>query len=326
MSDRGGGGRVLLADIGGTNARFAVLSGRELGPIVHIPVAGHARFTDALGAYLARHPLGPIDAAVLAVAGVVAGERCALTNNAWVVDAAELRTGFGIGSVRLINDFEAIAWALPHFAVVDVRRLGGGAADADAPKAVLGPGTGLGVAAYVPDRGGLVLRSEGGHATLPCVSPREDAVIAVMRRSFGHVSVERALSGPGLENLYRAIAALDGVTVPPRNAADITRAARDGECPVSRAALDMFCALLGDVAGNLALTFGARGGVYIAGGIIPRLCDELLRSAFRTRFEAKGRMRSYVEPIPVYVVMHEDPAFVGLRALAEAALRPAKPV
>jgi glucokinase len=325
MSDSGGA-RVLLADIGGTNARFAVLDGRELGPIVHIPVAGHPRFADALGAYLARHPLGPIDAAVLAVAGVVAGERCALTNNAWVVDAAELRDGFGIGGVRLINDFEAIAWALPHFSPIDLCRIGGGTADAEAPKAVLGPGTGLGVGAYVPDRGGLVLRSEGGHATLPGASSREDAVIAILRQSYGHVSIERALSGPGLENLYRAIAALDGVTVPARSAAAITRAACDGECPVSRSALDMFCALLGDVAGNLALTFGARGGVYIAGGIVPRLCDELLRSTFRTRFEAKGRMRNTVEPIPVYVVMHEDPAFVGLRALAETALRPANQI
>lgn len=316
-----GGGRVLLADIGGTNARFAVLAGRELGPVAHVAVAGHARFTDALAAYLAQRADGPIDAAVLAVAGVVAGERCALTNNPWVVDAAELRARFGFGSVRLVNDFEAIAWALPHFASDALCRIGGGGAVAGAPKAVLGPGTGLGVGAFVPGQGGLVLRSEGGHATLPGASSREDAVIALLRQSFGHVSIERALSGPGLENLYRAIAALDGVTVPARSAADITRAACDDECPVSRAALDMFCALLGDVAGNLALTFGARGGVYIAGGIIPRLSDELLRSAFRTRFEAKGRMRSYVEPIPVYVVMHEDPAFVGLKAFAEAALQ-----
>jgi glucokinase len=325
MSDRGGD-RVLLADIGGTNARFALLAGGELEPAVHIPVVGHGRFTDALGAYLAQQARDPIDAAVLAVAGVVAGERCALTNNAWVVDAAELRAGFGLGSVRLVNDFEAVAWALPHFLPGDVRRIGGGEVDTDAPKAVLGPGTGLGVGAYVPDRGGLVLRSEGGHATLAGASAREDAVIAVMRQWFAHVSTERVLSGPGLENLYRAIAVVDRVTVPARSAADITRAALDGECPVSRAALDMFCALLGDFAGNLALTFGARGGVYIAGGIIPRLCDELLRSGFRDRFEAKGRMRSYVEPIPVYVVTHKDPAFVGLRALAETALRSANPV
>lgn len=314
--------RVLLADIGGTNARFAVLDGNRAGPIAHIPVADHARFTDALAAYLRSTESG-IDAAVLAVAGVVAGERCALTNNPWVVDAAELCSTFGFAGVRLINDFEAIAWALPHFAAADLLRIGGGAPEPGAPLAVLGPGTGLGVAAFVPAiGGGSVIRSEGGHATLAGASPREDAVIAQLRQKFGHVSAERALSGPGLENLYTAIAALDGIAVPQRSAAAITDAARSGLCAVSRAALDMFCALLGDVAGNLALTFGARGGVYIAGGIIPRLCDDLVRSAFRTRFEGKGRMRSYVEPIPAHVVMHEDPAFVGLAALAQAMLYP----
>jgi glucokinase len=317
MSDRGGDKRVLLADIGGTNARFAVLDGAELGPVAHIPAAGHAAFADALRTYL-EIAGGRIDAAVLAVAGVVSGERCALTNNPWVVDAAELRAAFGFSRVRLINDFEAIAWALPHFPARDLVRIGGGDPAPDAPLAVLGPGTGLGVAAYLPQGGGRVLNSEGGHATLAGSSPREDAVIAHLRQRFGHASAERALSGPGLENLYHAIAALDGVAVPARDAAAISKAARSGECPVCRAALDMFCAMLGDVAGNLALTFGARGGVYIAGGIVPRLNEELVRSAFRTRFDGKGRMRAYVEPIPVNVVMHQDPAFVGLKALAQA--------
>ena len=316
MADRGGGRRVLLADIGGTNARFAVLDGAKLGPVAHVPAAGHALFADALGAYRDSAG-GRFDAAVLAVAGVVAGERCALTNNPWVVDAAELQTTFGLSHVRLINDFEAIGWALPHFPARELFRIGGGEPVADAPLAVLGPGTGLGVAAYLPQGGGRVRNSEGGHATLAGNTPREVAVVAHMRGRFGHVSAERALSGPGIENLYQAIAAIDAVAVPARDAAAISQAARAGECPVCRAALDMFCALLGDVAGNLALTFGARGGVYIAGGIAPRLAEELVRSAFRTRFEEKGRMRTYVEPIPVSVVMHKDPAFVGLKALAQ---------
>jgi glucokinase len=317
MSDRGGGNRVLLADIGGTNARFAVLHGGELGPVAHIEAAAHAAFTEALAAYLDTAG-GRFDAAVLAVAGVVKGERCALTNNPWVVDASELTAAFGFARVRLVNDFEAIAWALPHFPAQDLVRIGGGDPAAGAPLAVLGPGTGLGVAAYLPDGSGRVLNSEGGHVTLAGATPREDAVIAHLRQRFRHVSAERALSGPGLENLYKAIAALDGVAVPARDAAAISKAARAHECPVCRAALDMFCALLGDVAGNLALTFGARGGVYIAGGIVPKLNEELVRSAFRTRFEEKGRMRAYVEPIPVSVVMHKDPAFVGLKALAQA--------
>ena len=175
--------------------------------------------------------------------------------------------------------------------------------------------TGLGVAAYLPQGGGRVLNSEGGHATLAGSSPREDAVIAHLRQRFGHASAERALSGPGLENLYHAIAALDGVAVPARDAAAISKAARSGECPVCRAALDMFCAMLGDVAGNLALTFGARGGVYIAGGIVPRLGGYFEQSPFRRRFEAKGRFSAYVAAVPTCVILAETPALRGLATL-----------
>src|SRR5579875_2164586 len=202
-------GNVLLADIGGTNARFAVMKGRELGPITYVPAAGYERFVDALKAYLDKQSeRGAIKSVVLAVAGVVAGERCALTNNSWVVDAAELRAAFGFSNVALINDFEAIAWSLPKLAGADLCQIGGGAPARGAPMAVLGPGTGLGIGAYLPDASGLVLRSEGGHATLPGTFPREHAVIATLWQWFGHVSAERALSGPGLQNLYRAIAAL----------------------------------------------------------------------------------------------------------------------
>jgi len=188
--------------------------------------------------------------------------------------------------------------------------------------AVLGPGTGLGVAAYVPDqKQAFVLAGEGGHITMPSGSAREDAIIAHLRQRFEHVSAERVISGNGLENLYRAIASIDGSIVPNRGAADVTRAALGGTCEVSRAALDMFCAMLGDVAGNCALMFGARGGVYIAGGIITRICDYLPRTQFRARFEAKGRMRAYLEAIPVYLILYEGAALIGLRALAARARR-----
>jgi glucokinase len=182
---------------------------------------------------------------------------------------------------------------------------------------VLGPGTGLGVAAYIHgDRGDFVLGSEGGHATLPSASSREDAIIANLRAQFGHVSAERVLSGPGLENLYRVIASLDSQTVAQWTAAEIIEAALANRCAVSQAALDIFCGLLGGVAGNLALSFGAQGGVYIAGGIAPQLRDYLPQSQFRSRFEAKGRLTSYLKPIPTYLVLHDDPAFVGLQFLA----------
>ena len=308
----------MLADVGGTNVRFALLTGGRLDPIEHMAVRDHQRFADALALFMERQTeRATIRSAMLAVAGVVEGERCALTNNPWVVDAAELRARFGFTGIHIVNDFEAIAWSLPHLTRNDLRAVGGREPRAQAPMVVLGPGTGLGVAAYVPrEIGGFVLGSEGGHTTVPSGSLREDAIIEKLRQRYGHVSAERVLSGHGLENLYRAIALIDALTVPERTAAEITQAAVEESCATSRAAVDMFCALLGEVAGNFALSFGAQGGVFIAGGIAPYLRDYLPRSPFRSRFEAKGRMKQYVEPIPVYLILHDDPAFIGLQSLA----------
>lgn len=308
--------RVLLADVGGTNVRFAVLTGDVPSPIVHLAVNDYERFMDALAAFMAKQDAA-IHGAILGVAGVVEGDRCALTNSRWVVDAAELRARFGFARVRLINDFEPIAWALPQLAADDLRQVGGRDLVPGAPMAVLGPGTGLGVAVYVPRKqGGFVMRSEGGHATAPSGSPREDAVIEILRKKFGHVSAERILSGHGLENLYSAIASVDAVVVPARSSVEITQAALVGSCAISRTALDMFCAMLGEVAGNFALSFSAQGGVFLAGGIISHIRDYLPRSQFRARFDAKGRMGRYVEVIPAYLILHDDPAFIGLRSLA----------
>jgi len=183
---------------------------------------------------------------------------------------------------------------------------------------VIGPGTGLGMAGLL-GRGGdmTVIATEGGHATLPTTTPREDAVIAHLRGRFGHVSAERALSGPGLENLYAAIAAIDEAAVASRSAAEITRLALDRSCATCRAAVDMFCAMLGTVAGNLALMFRARGGVYLAGDIVPRMADYLAQSEFRARSEAKGRFRDYVRSVPTAVIVNPDAAFLGLKSLAE---------
>lgn len=310
---------VLLADIGGTNARFAVLADGVVGPIAHMAVSDHDNFSAALGAYLGnRADVARIDSAVLAASGIVRDNRCALTNNSWVIDAAELRSSHGLSRVRLINDFEAVAWSLRGLSPDRLLALGGRPSPAEAPCAALGPGTGLGMAASIPlATGQLVLSSEGGHATMAGGSLREDAVIAYLRQRFGHVSAERVLSGSGLENLHDALAALDGAAVPRRRAADIMRAGIEGSCPISRAAIDMFCAMLGSVAGNLALTLGATGGIFIGGGILRRMPDYLARSAFRARFEDKGRFRTYLEAIPAHLILDEDVAFIGLRLLAE---------
>jgi glucokinase len=307
--------RFLLGDIGGTNARFALLDGAALGPTRSVAVEDYPRFDQAVAEFLGRAGAAPLSGAVLAVAGAVENNHASMTNSRWVIDAAALRSAFGFDRIRIVNDFEATAWSLPHLVATDLLAIGGGERVAQAPAVVLGPGTGLGLACFVPG-GSIVVSTEGGHATLPGMSRREDAVIAHLRERFDHVSAERAVSGPGLANLYQALGALDGADVPMRSGIEITDAALNGSCVFCREALDMFCAMLGTVAGNAALTFGGRGGVYIAGGITPRIADYLARSQFRARFEAKGRFRPYVAAIPSSVIMHPEPAFIGLRWLA----------
>jgi glucokinase len=310
--------QILLADIGATNARFALLRrGEDIGPVRTLAVADYPQFTDAVAAFLAGEGAS-LAGAVLAVAGPVEGERAVMTNCPWVIDAAELRRMLDVPTVRVINDFEATAWSLAALEPSHVAPVGAGRAIAGAPMVVLGPGTGLGLACHVPRaEAPLVIATEGGHVNLAASTPREDAVVEWLRGRFGHVSAERALSGQGLENLYRAIAALDGAAVSARDATAITQQGVAGTCPVSRAALDMFCAMLGTFAGNAALSLGARGGVFIAGGIAPRILDYLLKSELRARFDAKGRLRAYMEAIPLNVIVHADYAFIGLKALIE---------
>jgi glucokinase len=306
----------LLGDIGATNARFALLASGTVGAVKSFDVAKFTRFDGAVAAFLQDHgQQSQLDRALFAVAGPVEGNRCVLTNRSWVVDAREFHETFGL-EARIINDFEAVAYSLPSLAAADVARIGGGSAEVAAPMAVLGPGTGLGVACLVPGTGNrLVIPSEGGHATLAGANDREDDIIKHLRNRFGHVSAERLVSGDGLENIHRAIVELDGIALEPRSAADITKCALDDDCPVARHALATFCAFLGSFAGNVALTFGARGGVYIAGGISPRIVGFLNQSEFRDRFEAKGRLRPYLEAVPTYVIVHPAAAFLGLRSL-----------
>jgi len=314
MSDR-----VLLADIGGTNARFALLDDGVIGPVEHLKVADFPTVADAINTFLARRPAGSPIAAVIDIAGPIERNRGMLTNSHWVIDGTELASGFGLTTAKLLNDFEAVGWALPALLPDDLYPLGGGQPVGGAPMLVIGPGTGFGAACYLPNDGRpAVVVTEAGHATLPATTEREAQVLAEMRRHFSHVSIERGLSGMGIENIYRAIAAVDGVTVPARDAAAITHAALDGSCTTAHATLDMFCAWLGAVAGNLALTFCARGGVYIAGGIPPRFPDHMAQSAFRRQFESKGRYEAYLRGIPVHIVTKPDISFLGLKSFFEA--------
>lgn len=310
---------VLVADIGGTNARFALVEkGREVA-VHNYAVADYPTPSDAIRAFLAsvgkrRLP----SAAALAVAGPVTGGHGELTNGAWRLESAALEHDTGIARIQLVNDFAALAKSLPFLSADDLYAIGGGQAALGSPRAVLGPGTGLGVAAFVPTDSGIVLPTEGGHVTLPAENEREAEILAFLRNRFGHVSAERVLSGAGLESLYEAIRMVDGFGGEPRPDADeISARALSGNCPASLATLKTFCAMLGGFAGNVALTVGARGGIYIAGGIVPRFPEFLAASDFRERFEAKGRFRDWLAPIPTFVVTHRYPAFPGLLAMLE---------
>lgn len=312
----------LLADIGGTTARFALQRGnRPAERFVALRGKDYPDLAAAVRAYLEHcGPLRPPRQAAFAIASPVDGDRVEMTNSPWSFSIRALRRRLGLERLLVVNDFTAVALAAPRLSRRSLVKIGPGAAARGAPIAVLGPGTGLGVSGLIPAGGGWVpLAAEGGHVTLPAADDRESEIVARLRRRFGHVSAERALSGPGLVNLYVAIAELEGRPAPLDDPAEITRRALDGGSPLCAAALTTFCAMLGGCAGDLALTLGARGGVYIAGGIVPRLAEAFARSPFRRRFEAKGRFADYLAAIPTFVVTHRSPAFLGLRALLDAA-------
>ena len=311
----------LVGDIGGTNARFGLVS--PDGAVLHSGIFAAADFADiaaALRSYLEQRGELPMPrTGALAIAAAITGDHIRMTNHPWSFSVAALRDELGLERLIAINDFTAVALSLPRLSPADRLPVGGGEPVAGTPIAVLGPGSGLGASGLVPTSSGWrALTGEGGHQTMAPASERENGVLQVMRRHFDHVSAERVLSGPGLVNLYNSLAALDGVPAAQYTAAQITdpeTASRDTLCQEATA---MFCAMLGTVAGNLALTLGAQGGVYIAGGIVPRLGARFVESAFRERFEAKGRMRTYLAAIPCYVVTHPLPAFLGCAAALAA--------
>jgi glucokinase len=311
----------LVGDIGATNARFGLVS-RD-GTVLHWrshTCENYPTIDAALAEYLGeRGGLPAPRQAAIAVASPVTGDLVAMTNHPWRFSVAALRVHFGFERLEVINDFTAQALALPHLAADQRLMVGGGSTAPGAPLAVLGPGSGLGVSGLVPCGAGWVaLTGEGGHATMAPASDRESAVLDHMRRRFDHVSAERLLSGPGLVNLYGTLAEIDRIPSKGYTAAQITDLGMRGEDPVCAEATAMFCAMLGSVAGDLALTLGARGGVYVAGGIVPRLGDYFAQSPFRARFEAKGRFAAYLAAIPTYVVTYPLAAFVGCAALLAA--------
>ena len=311
---------ALLADIGGTNARFALHQEGRTGTPLVLATGDFASLDEAL-----LHALDGLGARTLSgVAACAAGPPVdgviALTNSPWEVRETVLAEVTGASRVVLVNDFTAIAAALPALARHQLRELGGGEGLAGSPQAVLGPGTGLGVSARLPDpRGDRFITGEGGHVDLAAADAGEDAILGRLRERFGHVSAERVLCGDGLVNLYRAMNAGTGNSGPgsgPTSGGDVTALAALGDLRAIRC-LEQFSRWLGAVAADLALTVGALGGVYLAGGVLPAMGPLFPADAFRRRFIDKGRYRDYLASIPTYMITGTNPALVGLVRLLE---------
>ncbi len=317
----------LLADIGGTYARFTI----ELAPgqFVHtqsLRCAEHADFHAAVTAFLRALPagqVGHIEHAAIAIANPVEGDQVRMTNYHWQFSIEQMRQRLGLTTLVVVNDFTALAMSLPRLANHERRAVGGGLARERSVVGLLGAGSGLGVSGLIPagDGGWVALGTEGGHTSF---SPRDEREIAILRYGLtqhAHLSHERLLSGPGIELIHRALR--DRAGLPPETLAapEITRRALDGSNAVCAETLEAFCAMLGTAAANLAVTLGALGGIYIGGGIVPRLGAYFDRSPFRARFEDKGRFSEYVKGIPTYVITAEQATFVGASAILAAQLR-----
>ena len=317
---------LLIGDIGGTNARFALATTDRPGfhSTLELQCEDFATADDAIRHYLSTTKVGPPDAVCLAAAGPVVDDKVKITNNHWDISAAETREDFGTEHVRLLNDFEAIAYSIPLLTETETQPIGvhdhslhdhslhshRALGSDDFSVAILGPGTGLGVAGLSRRGSTLVpITGEGGHIGFAPETPLQIELLKVLADTFDRVSAERLIAGSGLTNIYKALAAIRGETRESLTAAQIFARRDDGE--IAAAAVDMFFELLGQVAGDLALTFGAVDGVYIAGGISKRYPQVLESSPFRSAFESKGRRRAFMERIPTRLITYDQPGLLG---------------
>jgi glucokinase len=308
-------GLGLVGDIGGTNARFALVDFDGVDPQLIEPTSykgeDYEQAEDAVEAYLAKMGLKHPDQGVVAVAGPIEHGAVHFTNSDWKLSEDGLRRAGGFRTARLINDFTAQALAAPRLAPRDLRQIGPLQTSGEGDLAIIGPGTGFGAAGMVRRHGvETPLTTEGGHIGFAPFDEIEIEVLRILMKRFGRCSIERILSGPGMEDLHMALAQIDGRKTDELTAKQITEhgVAGDECCKVT---IDRFCAILGSAAGDLAMALGARGGVFIAGGIAPRIIDLLEKSQFRERFESKGRLSDYTRDIPTHVVMNPHTALIG---------------
>ncbi len=316
----------LIADIGTSYARFALEVARgEFTQITSLRCADYPDFFSAINSYLLQLKPLNVEHAAIAVANPVMGDRVVMTNYHWQFSIESMRLQLGLETLVIVNDFTALAMAVPRLSPRDLHQIGeatGVETGKQTVMGVIGPGSGLGMSGLIPAGDGWIsLGSEGGHSSF---SPRNEREVAVLRyawKSFEHVSFERLLSGPGMELMYRALADYANKPGLDLTAPEITERALNATDPICEETLDVFCALLGTAAANLAVTLGALGGIYIGGGIIPRLGSYFESSSFRRRFEEKGRFTSYLKAIPTFVITAEQASFIGISEILEAQLR-----
>ena len=313
----------LIADIGGTYARFTVeTSSGQFERTASLRCADHADFHAAVSSYLSTLPSMVVRHAAIAIANPVEGDQVRMTNYHWRFSIEEMRERLGLETLVVVNDFTALAMALPRLMPSERRQVGGGEARERSVVGLIGAGSGLGVSGLIPaGEGWVALGTEGGHASF---APRDEREIGILRYAlteFSHVSFERLLSGPGLELIHRALMHRDGQPAQALGAPDITRLALDGTDPLCAETLEVFCTMLGTAAANLAVTQGAMGGIFIGGGIVPRLGSYFDRSPFRARFEDKGRFSDYLKAIPTYVITAEHATLMGASTVLSGQLR-----
>ncbi len=312
----------LVADIGGTNARFALVADGDQTPLQlrNLAVTDYPTIVDAIDAYLELAGLGKPWQAAISVASPVTGDQLNMTNHTWSFSVRDTRAALGLRHLKVLNDYTALALALPVFTESECRQVGSGEALSGFPMAVIGPGTGLGVSAVVhAGKHWIPLEGEGGHVSYGPVNAREQQIIERLRENHEHVSAELLVSGSGLALIYATICLLERGEAIKLHPGEVSSRALEGEDSFATEALEIFCGILGTVAGNLALTMGARGGIYIGGGIVPKLIDFFTASSFRDRFERHGRLTGYLQEIPTYVIDTDYPALTGVAiALDEA--------
>ncbi len=311
---------ALIADIGGTNARFGIVDERGTRDLIYLPCQDYTGPAEAAEDYFNRIGLkDKPEIGVIAVAGPVQGDLINFTNLQWSFRSSRLQKDLQLQSLAVMNDFKAVALAVPGIDPQLVRKIGGGEALKDGAIGVIGPGTGLGVASLIWSGSHYIAQpGEGGHVTMPPVNEREYAIFQQLRVKYHHISAERVCSGKGLENLYNAIRVLDDkMESPDLDAPAISENAIKGKCEICREALNLMLGFLGRISGNLALTLGAQGGVYIAGGIPTKLGDYFEASAFLDEFQSKGRHKDLMKTIPVFMINHDAIGLLGLEQHAQ---------